>query len=176
MAAVPSGCYLLPVLVLLYFWLLRRKTALRFSGLSIVRPPWRPGQTTRRHIPPLRVSPGAIALLIASARPRRSAFAVPAGNHHAGVGPVKRHAMPPTVQPTASVASQETRHKAFRSRPAPQCAMVGIVAFAVTFTAVVWLTLSREDLAAAIDQLAAAVSTAIGNGIVVSSAVPGRQH
>ncbi|MBC7470877.1 MAG: BatA domain-containing protein, partial [Ramlibacter sp.] len=44
----------MPLLVLLYLWLLRRKKkmALRYASLSIVKEAMGPGQTVRRHIPP----------------------------------------------------------------------------------------------------------------------------
>ena len=45
----------LPLLVALYVWLLRRKKkmALRYASLSIVREAMGAGQSFRRHIPPL---------------------------------------------------------------------------------------------------------------------------
>ena len=44
----------LPLLVLLYVWLLRRKKkmALRYASLSIIKEAIGPGQAVRRHIPP----------------------------------------------------------------------------------------------------------------------------
>ena len=46
---------LLPVLLLLYVWLLRRKKklALRYASLSLVREAMGTGQSVRRHVPPL---------------------------------------------------------------------------------------------------------------------------
>ncbi len=61
----------LPLLVLLYLWLIRRKKklALRFASLSIVREAMGAGQSVRRHIPPLLFLLALAAMLIAAARP-----------------------------------------------------------------------------------------------------------
>ena len=62
---------LLPLLVLLYVWLLRRKKkmALRYASLSIVREAMGKGQSIRRHIPPLLFLLSLAVMLIASSRP-----------------------------------------------------------------------------------------------------------
>ena len=61
----------IPLLVLLYLWLIRRKKklALRFASLSIVREAMSAGQSVRRHIPPLLFLLALTAMLIAAARP-----------------------------------------------------------------------------------------------------------
>ena len=62
---------LAPVLVALYLWLLRRrkKAALRYASLTMVREAMGAGQTFRRHIPPLLFLLALIAMMIAIARP-----------------------------------------------------------------------------------------------------------
>nr|MDQ6880653.1 BatA domain-containing protein [Pseudomonadota bacterium] len=61
----------LPLLVLLYLWLLRRKKkmALRYASLSIVKEAMGRGQTVRRHIPPALFLLSLAVLLVAAARP-----------------------------------------------------------------------------------------------------------
>ena len=61
----------LPLLVLLYIWLLRRKKkiALRYASLSIVREAMGKGQSFRRHIPPVLFLMSLAAMLVASSRP-----------------------------------------------------------------------------------------------------------
>ncbi|WP_341890959.1 BatA domain-containing protein, partial [Variovorax sp. YR752] len=61
----------LPLLVLLYVWLIRRKKkmAVRYASLSIVREAMGPGQSLRRHIPPLLFLVAMAAMLVAAARP-----------------------------------------------------------------------------------------------------------
>ena len=61
----------LPLLVLLYLWLLRRKKkiALRYASLSIVREAMGKGQSFRRHVPPILFLLSLAAMLVASSRP-----------------------------------------------------------------------------------------------------------
>src|SRR5512133_4116704 len=61
----------LPLLVLLYVWLLRRKKkmALRYASLSIIKEAIGPGQALRRHIPPALFLLALAAMLVATARP-----------------------------------------------------------------------------------------------------------
>ena len=60
-----------PLLLALYVWLLRRKKklALRYASLSIVREAMGTGGGLRRHIPPLLFLLALVAMLLASARP-----------------------------------------------------------------------------------------------------------
>ena len=61
----------LPLLVLLYVWLLRRKkkNALQYASLSIIRQAMGKGQSVRRHIPPVLFLLSLAAMLLASSRP-----------------------------------------------------------------------------------------------------------
>ena len=60
-----------PLLVALYVWLLRRKKklALRYASLSIVREALGSSLSWRRHIPPLLFLLAITAMLVASSRP-----------------------------------------------------------------------------------------------------------
>src|SRR6476661_8713495 len=60
-----------PLLVLLYLWLLKRKKklAVRFASLSIVKEAMGGGQSWRRHVPPALFLLALIAMLLAAARP-----------------------------------------------------------------------------------------------------------
>src|SRR5438270_11878494 len=60
----------LPLLAVLYFYLLRRRKqfALRYSSLSLVREAMR-GAGWRRHVPPLMLGLALALLIIAIARP-----------------------------------------------------------------------------------------------------------
>ena len=160
----------LPLLVLLYVWLLRRKkkNALQYASLSIVREAMGKGQTLRRHIPPVLFLLSLAAMLVASSRP----FAVvtlPADQQTIMLAMDVSGSMRATdVKPNRLVASQEAA-KAFLAE-LPRNIKVGIVAFAGTASVVQPPTLSREDLVAAIDKFQLQRGTAIGNGIVVSLA------
>lgn len=160
----------LPLLVLLYVWLLRRKKkmALRYASLSIVREAMGKGQTFRRHIPPILFLLSLAAMLIASSRP----FAVvtlPSQRETIILAMDVSGSMRATdVKPNRLVAAQDAA-KAFL-KELPRNVRVGIVAFAGTASVVQPSTLSREDLVAAIDKFQLQRGTAIGNGIVVSLA------
>jgi Ca-activated chloride channel family protein len=160
----------LPLLVLLYVWLLRRKKkmALRYASLSIVREAMGKGQSFRRHIPPILFLLSLAAMLVASSRP----FAVvtlPSQRETIILAMDVSGSMRATdVQPNRLVAAQNAA-KAFL-KDLPRNVRVGIVAFAGTASVVQPSTLSREDLSAAIDKFQLQRGTAIGNGIVVSLA------
>ncbi|WP_421956277.1 VWA domain-containing protein [Polaromonas sp.] len=160
----------LPLLVLLYVWLLRRKkkVALRYASLSIVREAMGKGQSVRRHIPPLLFLLSLAAMLLAASRPL-AVVSLPSDRQTIMLAMDVSGSMRATdVLPSRLVASQNAA-KAFLAE-LPRHVRVGIVAFAGTAAVVQSPTLSREDLVTAIDKFQLQRGTAIGNGIVVSLA------
>ena len=160
----------LPLLVLLYIWLLRRKkkNALQYASLSIVREAMGKSQSVRRHIPPALFLLSLAAMLVASSRPL-AVVSLPSDKQTIMLAMDVSGSMRATdVKPNRLVASQEAA-KAFLAE-LPRNIKVGIVAFAGTASVVQQPTLSREDLVAAIDKFQLQRGTAIGNGIVVSMA------
>ena len=160
----------LPLLLLLYVWLLRRKkkTALRYASLSIVREAIGKGQSFRRHVPPLLFLLALAAMLVAASRPM-AVVSLPSEQETIMLAMDVSGSMRATdVLPNRLVASQNAA-KAFLN-DLPRTVRVGIVAFAGTAAVVQPPTLSREDLVAAIDNFPLQRGTAIGNGIVVSLA------
>ena len=160
----------LPLLVLLYIWLLRRKkkNALQYASLSIVREAMGKSQSVRRHIPPALFLLSLAAMLVASSRPL-AVVSLPSDKQTIMLAMDVSGSMRATdVKPNRLVASQEAA-KAFLAE-LPRNIKVGIVAFAGTASVVQPPTLSREDLVAAIDKFQLQRGTAIGNGIVVSMA------
>ena len=161
---------LLPPLILLYAWLLRRKkkVALRYASLSIVREAMGKGQSFRRHVPPLLFLLSLTAMLVAASRPL-AVVSLPSQQETIMLAMDVSGSMRATdVLPNRLVASQNAA-KAFL-KDLPRSVRVGIVAFAGTAAVVQTPTLSREDLVAAIDKFQLQRGTAIGNGIVVSLA------
>ena len=158
----------IPLLVAVYVWLLgrKKKMALRYASLSIVREAIGAGQSFRRHIPPLLFLLSLSAMLVASSRP----FAVvtlPSQNETIMLAMDVSGSMRATdVLPNRLVASQNAA-KAFLAE-LPRSVRVGVVAFAGTAAVVQPPTLNREDLVVAIDKFQLQRGTAIGNGIVVS--------
>ncbi|QHE88823.1 VWA domain-containing protein [Hydrogenophaga sp. BPS33] len=158
----------LPLLVLLYVWLMRRRkqTALRYASLSIVREAMGKGPGWRRHVPPVLLLMAIAIMLLASARPMAS-IVLPSNQQTIILAmDVSGSMRAEDVQPNRLVASQNAA-KAFLAE-LPRHVKVGIVAFAGSAQVVQPITLSREDLVAAIDKFQLQRATAIGSAIVVS--------
>ena len=160
----------LPVLVLLYVWLLRRKKklALRYASLSIIKEAMGPGQTIRRHIPPALFLLAIAAMLLAAARPV-AVVALPSNQQTIILAMDVSGSMRATdVQPNRLVAAQNAA-KAFIAE-LPRHVKVGIVAFAGSAQVAQLPTVNREDLVTAIDRFQLQRATATGNAIVISLA------
>ncbi|KWT79209.1 MULTISPECIES: VWA domain-containing protein [unclassified Variovorax] len=159
-----------PLLVLLYVWLLRRKKklALRYASLSIVREAMGVRQSVRRHIPPFLFLLAMIAMLIAAARPM-AVVVLPSNQQTIILAmDVSGSMRAADVQPNRLVAAQEAA-KAFL-KDLPRHVKVGIVAFAGSANVAQLPTTNREDLVQAIDSFQLQRATATGNAIVVSLA------
>ncbi len=161
---------LVPVLVAVYVWLLgrKKKIALRYASLSIVREAMGTGPGMRRHVPPLLFLLAIAMMLLAASRP----FAVvtlPMQQETIMLAMDVSGSMRATdVQPSRIVAAQNAA-KAFLTE-LPRDVKVGIVAFAGSAQVAQIPTLNREDLVSAIDRFQLQRGTAIGNGIVLSLA------
>jgi Ca-activated chloride channel family protein len=161
---------ILPTLVLLYLWLLRRKknAAVSYANLALVRQAMAGSTTWRRHLPPMLFLLALAALLLASARPFAT-IALPSQQETIMLAMDVSGSMRATdVEPNRLVAAQNAA-KAFLAE-LPRHVKVGIVAFAGTASVVQPATVNREDLVAAIDKFQMQRGTAIGNGIVMSLA------
>jgi Ca-activated chloride channel family protein len=160
----------IPLLVLLYLWLIRRKKklALRFASLSIVREAMSAGQSVRRHIPPLLFLLALTAMLLAAARPM-AVVVLPSNQQTIILAmDVSGSMRAADVQPNRLVAAQEAA-KSFL-KELPRTVKVGIVAFAGSAQVAQLPTTNRDDLVTAIDSFQLQRATATGNAIVVSLA------
>ena len=159
-----------PLVVALYVWLLRRKkkTALRYASLSIIKEALGPGQTIRRHIPPVLFLLALVAMLVAAARPQ-AVVTLPSNQQTIILAMDVSGSMRATdVQPSRLVAAQEAA-KTFLAE-LPRHVKVGIVAFAGSAQVAQLPTTNREDLVTAIDRFQLQRATATGNAIVISLA------
>ena len=160
---------ILPALVALYLWLMGRnkQQTLSYASLQLVRQALG-ASSVKRHIPPVLMLLALTVLLLAAARP----FAVvrlPSQQETIMLAMDVSGSMRATdVEPNRLVAAQNAA-KSFLAE-LPRHVKVGIVAFAGTASVVQPITLSREDLVAAIDKFQMQRGTAIGNGMVVSLA------
>ncbi|MBE7369368.1 VWA domain-containing protein [Ramlibacter pallidus] len=160
----------LPVLVGLYVLLLRRKKkmAVRYASLSLIKEAMGAGQQVRRHIPPVLFLLSIAALLLAAARPV-AVVTLPSNQQTIILAMDVSGSMRATdVQPNRLVAAQNAA-KAFLQE-LPRHVKVGIVAFAGSAQVAQLPTVNREDLVTAIDRFQLQRATATGNAIVISLA------
>ena len=160
----------LPLLVLLYLWLLHRRKAqaLPYPGLALVRQALGSGQGWRRHLPPLLFLLGLTALLLAAARPL-AVLQLPSQHQTIILAMDVSGSMRATdVEPDRLTAAQNAA-KAF-IHDLPRHVRVGVVAFAGTAQLAQLPTQNHEDLLKAIDSFQLQRGTATGNGIMVALA------
>src|SRR6476661_4867603 len=159
-----------PLLVLLYLWLLKRKKklAVRYASLSIVKEAMGKGPGWRRHLPPALFLLALIAMLLAAARPT-AVITLPSQQQTIILAMDVSGSMRATdVQPSRLEAAQAAA-KAFIGE-LPRHVKVGIVAFAGSAQVAQLPTTNREDLVTAIDRFQLQRATATGNAIVISLA------
>jgi len=160
----------LPLLVVTYLWLMRRKKkmAVRYASLSIVKEAMGAGQQLRRHIPPALFLLAVAAMVIATARPV-AVVTLPSNQQTIILAMDVSGSMRATdVQPNRLVAAQNAA-KSFIGE-LPRHVKVGIVAFAGSAQVAQLPTVNREDLVTAIDRFQLQRATATGNAIVISLA------
>ena len=119
-----------PLLVLAYAWLLRRKKklALRYASVAIIKQAMRPGTGWRRHVPPTLFLLALAALLFAASRPL-AVIALPSDHATIVLAMDVSLSMRATdVKPNRLVAAQEAA-KAFL-KELPRNVRVAIVTFA----------------------------------------------
>ncbi len=157
-----------PLLVAAYVLILRRKrkAALRYANLGMVKEAMGGGQRLRRHVPPLLFLLALTLMIAAIARP---AAVVRLPSQHETVilsmdvsGSMRAKDVDPDRLTAAQVAA-----KAFVNET-PRSTRIGIVAFAGTASLVQAPTQSREDIVTAIDRFQLQRATAIGSGILVA--------
>ena len=164
------GLLLVPLLVAAYVWLLKRrkKTALRFASLSLVKEAMGKSNAWRRHLPPALLLLAITALLLAAARPA-AVITLPLQEKTIVLAIDVSGSMRATdVKPNRIVAAQEAA-KTFVAE-LPRSVRVAVVSFAGTAAVVQAPTLSRDDVYAAIDRFQLQRGTAIGSGMVLSLA------
>jgi Ca-activated chloride channel family protein len=160
----------LPAVVVLYLWLQKRrkKMAVRYASLSLVREAMGKGPGWRRHVPPLLFLLALAAMLLAAARPVAT-ITLPSTQQTIILTMDVSGSMRATdVQPNRLVAAQNAA-KAFLAE-LPRDVKVGIVAFAGAAQVAQLPTVNREDLITAIDRFQMQRGTATGNAIVISLA------
>ncbi len=159
---------LVPALVLLYVWVQRRrrKYALRYASLSLVREAVGKGPGRRRHVPPLLLLMAVALMLVAVARP----YAVIATPIQEGTVilaiDVSGSMQAQDVQPNRMEAAKAAA-KTFVAKQSEHV-RIGIVSFSTDASIVQAPTADKDLVIAAIDRLRPQRATAIGRGILIS--------
>ena len=159
---------LVPVVVGLYLLLRRRKKrlAVRYASLAMVKEAIGAGNRIRRHIPPLLFLVSLTLMIVAIARP---AAVVTLPSQHETIilaMDVSGSMRAVDVHPNRLTAAQDAARAFINDQP--HNVKIGIVSFAGTAAVVQPPTENREDLLAAIDRFTLQRGTAVGSGILVS--------
>jgi Ca-activated chloride channel family protein len=161
---------LIPVLAVLYVWLLRRRKrlAVRYANLALVREALGRGPGWRRHVPPILFLLALAALFIAVARPT-AVVTLPSQQGVVILAmDVSGSMRAADVEPNRLTASQVAAKSFVADQPSTT--RIGVVSFAGTAALVQPPTRNKEDIYQAIDRFQLQRATAIGSGIIVSLA------
>ena len=160
----------IPLAVAAYLYVLQRKkkAAVRYASLTMVRDALAAGHAMRRHVPPVLFLLALIAMVIAIARPA-AVVSLPSQHETVILAMDVSGSMRATdVEPNRLAAAQAAARTFIDEQP--RSTRIGVVAFAATALLVQQPTQNREDILAAIERLQLQRGTAIGSGIVVSLA------
>jgi Ca-activated chloride channel homolog len=159
---------LIPALVWLYWWVLnrRKKIAIQYANLALVREAMGTQSSWRRHLPPALFLLAIASMLFATSRP--AALMTLPTQHETVVMAmdVSGSMRAKDVEPNRMVASQNAAKSFVNDQP--KTTRIGLVTFAATASLVQPPTRSKEDLVEAIDRFQLQRGTAVGSGILVS--------
>ena len=160
--------FAVPAMVAAYMYMLKRKrrAAVRYASLTMLREALVGERAFRRHVPPVLLLLALIAMLLAIARPA-AVVSLPSQRETVILALDVSGSMRATdVEPNRLVAAQAAARTFVQEQP--RSTRVGVVAFAATALVVQQPTQNREDIIAAIDRLQLQRGTAIGSGIIVA--------
>lgn len=158
----------LPLQIAAYLWLLhlRKKHAMRFSHMALVKQARRPHACWRRHVPPALAMLACTVMLIAAARPTTLLLLPSARQTVVLAVDVSGSMLASDVSPTRLKACQVAARDFVTALPGH--VQVGVVAYADSAQLVQPPTTNRRAILAAIDSLQLQGGTAIGDGIAVA--------
>ncbi len=159
---------LVPTMVGVYLLLQRRrrKYALRYSSLSLVRDALGKGPGFRRHIPPLLLLIGLMAMIFALARPVATIMLPSQQGTVILTFDISRSMLADDIAPSRIEAAKAAARIFVDNQPTN--VRIGIVSFSDVAMIVQAPTTDREAVLAAINRLTPQRRTAIGSGIVTS--------
>jgi Ca-activated chloride channel homolog len=161
---------LLPLLVVLYVWLLRRKkkAAVRYANLGMIKEAMNAGPNIRRHVPPVLFLLALALLIVAMARPSATV-----------VLPTQKQTIILALDASGSMRAKDVLPSRLEAAQAaakqfvadtPSKTRIGVVVFAGTAQLVQPPTDDREAINAAIDRMQLQRATATGSALIVSLA------
>lgn len=158
----------LPILIAAYVLALRRrrKAALLYATVGLVKQAMSAGQRVRRHVPAAILFLALAALLLATARPA-TVLTLPARYETVILALDVSGSMAATDVAPDRLTAAQVAAKSFIQRQ-PRTTRIGVVAFSGGASLVQPATRDREDILAAIDRLQPQGATAIGHAILVS--------
>ncbi len=159
---------LVPLMIAVYVWMLRRRRrfAVRYSSLALVRQALSHQSWLRRHLPFALFLLALVGLVIALARPV-AIVSVPAGRATIVLAmDVSRSMCSTDIPPNRLQAAQAAAMSFFESQSANT--QIGVVAFAGFAELILPPTTDTEVLADAIESLTPGRRTAIGSAILES--------
>lgn len=161
---------LVPLLAATYVALLRRRkrTAVRYANLALVKQAMAGRSSWRRHVPPALFLLAITILILAVARPAAVVTLASSRSTVILAMDVSGSMRAKDVLPTRLEASQAAAKKFISQQPSE--VQIGIVAFAAAALLVQAPTVDREALYTAIDQFQLWRGTAVGSGLLVSLA------
>ncbi len=161
---------LLPLAIAVYLWILRRRrrAAVAYPSLMLVRQAIGPGQRWRRHLPAGLLLAAVACAIVAAARPA-ARVTLPADYMTLVLAiDVSRSMLATDVEPSRIEAAQAAARSFIKDLP-PNV-RVAIVTFAGTAQVVQAVTDNREELLAAIDRFQLQRATATGSGLLMALA------
>ena len=159
---------IIPLLIAAYLYALRRrkKMALRYASLMLVRDAIGPGQRLRRHLPALLLLLALGCALVGVARPT-AVFTLPSEHQTIVLAiDVSRSMRATDIKPSRLGAAQNAVIAFLKELPSN--IRVGIVTFAGTAAVVQTPTDNREDLIAAVNRFQLQRRTATGSGLLMA--------
>ncbi|HTJ58481.1 MAG TPA: VWA domain-containing protein [Devosiaceae bacterium] len=161
---------LVPLLAGAYVWLMRRKkkAAVRYANLALVKQAMGRGAAWRRHLPPVLLLVALTTLILAIARPA-AVMTLPSNRATVILAmDVSGSMRAQDITPSRIEASQKAAKQFIADLPGE--VQIGVVAFASTAMLVQVPTIDRTALDGAIDRFQLRYGTAIGDGILVALA------
>ncbi len=157
-----------PVLVLLYLWLQRRRYsfATRYGSLGLVHDGAGRGLGLRRHVPAAIFLAGITILLFSLARPQATVSVPKIEGTVMLTFDVSGSMAAEDLQPTRMEAAKEAARQFVEKQPAG--ISIGVVVFSDGGISVQPPTDNREETFTTIDRLVPRRGTSIGNGILVA--------